>query len=105
MKQVTVAAAGMYETSVHVIYLRSTAVTWFKIQARVEHISTGAYKALAFAIPQEIDSLNRSSERLEDLARSDDEATRSSVRLASALARSILMRGDSVEGLEIRHPD
>lgn len=76
-------------------------MTWFKVQARVEHISTGTFKAMAFAIPREVESLGCTTERAEHIAGSDDEATRLAVRLAASLTRAILMRGDSVDRLEI----
>jgi hypothetical protein len=76
-------------------------MTWFKVQARVEHISTGTFKAMAFAIPREIESLGSTTEHVEHIAGTDDEATRAAVSLASSLTRALLMRGDSVDSLEI----
>jgi hypothetical protein len=76
-------------------------VSRFKIHARVEHIGTGVFKAFAFAIPKDIDRLGTKSEMVEAIAASGEEATRHLVTLALALRSSILLRGDSVEGLEI----
>ncbi len=76
-------------------------MTLFKVQARVEHIGTGRFRAMALAIPREIESLGFGTERVEHVAASDDEATRLAVGLASSLTRAILMRGDCVDRLEL----
>ena len=73
----------------------------YKIHGRVEHISTGVFKALVFALPRDVKSFSAKTEMIEAVAGSGEQATLSLFRIASTLAESILMRGDAVEGLEI----